>query len=82
VTVWLLAFNFIHFMPAFWAVFSFGGLWSSLNRTWFIGPEEIQIQTQITVSTADPCSSVVDPADNALPAQSLSLGLASLTKIL
>jgi hypothetical protein len=25
VTVWLLAFNFIHFMAAFWAVFTLGG---------------------------------------------------------
>jgi hypothetical protein len=36
VTVWLLTFNFIHFMAAFWAVIHNLGQWFSYNRTWFI----------------------------------------------
>jgi hypothetical protein len=39
VTVWLLTFNFNHFMAAFWAVFAFGGSGPALTTvTWFIGP--------------------------------------------
>jgi hypothetical protein len=43
VTVWLLTFNFIHFMAAFLGSIHIRGQWSNLDPTWFIG-QEIQIQ--------------------------------------
>jgi hypothetical protein len=48
VTVWLLTFNFIHFMGAFWAVFTFGGSGPALTAHGSLDlKQEIQIQIQI-----------------------------------
>jgi hypothetical protein len=48
VTVWLLTFNFIHFMAAFWAVFTFGGSGPALTAHGSLDlKQEIQIQIQI-----------------------------------
>jgi hypothetical protein len=47
-TVWLLTFNFIHFMAAFWAVFTFGGSGPALIAHGSLDlKQEIQIQIQI-----------------------------------
>jgi hypothetical protein len=51
VTVWLLTFNFIHFMAAFWAVFTFGGSGPALTAHGSLDlKQEIQIQIQIQMS--------------------------------
>jgi hypothetical protein len=48
VAVWLLIFNFIHFMAAFWAVFTFGGSGPALTAHGSLDlKQEIQIQIQI-----------------------------------
>jgi hypothetical protein len=53
VTVWLLNFNFIHFMTAFWAVFTFGGSVPALTAHGSLDlKQEIQIQIQISTATA------------------------------
>jgi hypothetical protein len=45
VTVWLLTFNFIHFMAAFWAVFTYGGSGPALTAHGSLDlKQEIQIQ--------------------------------------
>jgi hypothetical protein len=49
VKIWLIIFNFVHFMAAFWAVFTFGGSGSAIaprmvHRTFDL-KQEIQIQT-------------------------------------
>jgi hypothetical protein len=45
-TVWLLTFNFIHFMTAVWAVFTFGGSGPALIAHGSLDlKQEIQIQT-------------------------------------
>jgi hypothetical protein len=47
VTVWLLTFNFIHFMAAFWAVFTFRGSGPALTAHGSLDlKQEIQIQIQ------------------------------------
>jgi hypothetical protein len=47
-TVWLLTFNFIHFMAAFWAVFTFGGSGPDITAHGSLDlKQEIQIQIQI-----------------------------------
>jgi hypothetical protein len=51
VTIWLITFNFIHFMAAFWAVFTFGGSGPALTAHGSLDlKQEIQIQTIDTVS--------------------------------
>jgi hypothetical protein len=46
VTVWLLTFNVIHSMAAFWAVFTFGGSGPALTAHDLLDlKQEIQIQT-------------------------------------
>jgi hypothetical protein len=48
-TVWLLTFNFIHFMAAFWAVFTFDGSVPALTAHGSLDlKQEIQIQIQIS----------------------------------
>jgi hypothetical protein len=48
VTVWLLTFNFIHFMAAFWAVFAFGGSGPALTAHGSLDlKQEIQIQIRL-----------------------------------
>jgi hypothetical protein len=50
VTVWLLTFNFIHFMAAFWVVFTFGGSGSALTAHGSLDlKQEIQIQIQTLI---------------------------------
>jgi hypothetical protein len=50
-TVWLLTFNFIHFMAAFWAVFTFGGSGPDITAHGSLElKQEIQIQIQIQTS--------------------------------
>jgi hypothetical protein len=45
VTVWLRTFNFIHFMAAFWAVFTFGGSGPHITAHGSLDfKQEIQIQ--------------------------------------
>jgi hypothetical protein len=45
VTVWLLTFKFIHFMTAFWAVFTFGGSGPAITAHGLLDlKQEIQIQ--------------------------------------
>jgi hypothetical protein len=45
VTVWLLTFDFIHFMAAFWAEFTFGGSGTALTAHDSLDlKQEIQIQ--------------------------------------
>jgi hypothetical protein len=45
VTVWLITFNFIHFMEAFWAVFTFGGSGPAITAHGSLDlKQEIQIQ--------------------------------------
>jgi hypothetical protein len=47
----LLTFNFIHFMAAFWAVFTFGGSSPAITTHGSLDPkQEIQIQIQISSS--------------------------------
>jgi hypothetical protein len=44
-TVWLLTFNFIHIMAAFWAVFTFGGSDPDITAHGSLDlKQEIQIQ--------------------------------------
>jgi hypothetical protein len=44
-TVWLLTFNFIHFMAAFWAVFTFGGSGPDITAHGSLDlKQEIQVQ--------------------------------------
>jgi hypothetical protein len=46
VTVWLITFNFIHFMAAFWAVFTFGGSGLAITAHGSLDlKQEIQILT-------------------------------------
>jgi hypothetical protein len=48
VTVWLLTFNFIHFMAAFWAVFTFGSSGPALTAHGSLDlKQEIPIPQQI-----------------------------------
>jgi hypothetical protein len=48
VTVWLLTFNFIHFMATFWAVFTFGGSGPDITAHGSLDlKQEILIQIQI-----------------------------------
>jgi hypothetical protein len=48
-TVWLLTFNFIHFMAAFWAVFTFGGSGPDITAHGSLDlKQEIQIQMMMT----------------------------------
>jgi hypothetical protein len=48
VTVWLLTFNFIQLMAAFWAAFTFGGSGPALTAHGSLDlKQEIQIQIQI-----------------------------------
>jgi hypothetical protein len=48
VKVWLLTFNFIHFMAAFWAASTFGGSGPALTAHGSLDlKQEIQIQIQI-----------------------------------
>jgi hypothetical protein len=50
VTVWLLTFNFIHVMAAFWAVFTFGGSGPALIAHGLLDlKQEIQIQISIVI---------------------------------
>jgi hypothetical protein len=51
VTVWLHTFNFIHFLAAFWAVFTFGGSGPALTAHGSLDlKQEIQeIQIQVVV---------------------------------
>jgi hypothetical protein len=47
VTIWLITFNFIHFMAAFWAVFTFGGSGPAFTAHGSMElKQEIQIQIQ------------------------------------
>jgi hypothetical protein len=47
VTVWLLTFNFIHVMAAFWAVFTFVGSGPAITTHGSLDlKQEIQIQIQ------------------------------------
>jgi hypothetical protein len=47
VTIWLLTFNFIHFMATFWVVFTFGGSGPALTAHGSLDlKQEIQIQIQ------------------------------------
>jgi hypothetical protein len=53
VTVWLLTFNFINFMAAFWAVFTFGGSGPALTAHGSLDlKQEIQIQIRIPLGQA------------------------------
>jgi hypothetical protein len=47
VTVWLLTFNFIHIMAAFWAVLTLGGSGPAITAHGSQEIQEIQIQIQI-----------------------------------
>jgi hypothetical protein len=50
VTVWLLTFNFNHFMAAFWTVFTFGGSGPALTAHGSLDlKQEIQIQIQMSL---------------------------------
>jgi hypothetical protein len=49
-TVWLLTFNFIHFMATFWAVFTFGGSGPAITAHGSLDlKQEIHIQIQAPI---------------------------------